>query len=284
MGARKPWAWVLLAPAVLLLAVGGQTGNAQDNPKGKDAKPPPKATPGKQQVKGGVHLGKYGELIEELDLTEEQQVKLAGLVLYQGVIGRYQSAVPSSHAKGKSKAVAPEQPPDPLQLTDSQKAMIKALCLDAVRQPQTAVVKAKGGGGVLDKAMRSMREQVLSDEQDSALAAAQLEKRVMGQALAGLSAKGPEAIRLSGQQLAQIKAICRDAARDLGPSGDEKVNAEAIRGVAERVQDVLTPEQREEVNRRLEARRARKGKSGGVKQPPGGKGAKPLGGDGGKGK
>jgi Spy/CpxP family protein refolding chaperone len=192
--------------------------------------------------------------------------------------------VPSAHPKGKSKTVAAEQPPDPLQLTDAQKAMIKAICLDAVRQPQTAVVKGKGGGGALGKVMRAVRDQVLSQDQNNALAAAQLQQQVMGQALAGVGVKGNGALKLSGQQLAQIRAICRDAARDLAPAGDEKINPEAVRGVAEQVQDVLTPEQREEVNRRLEGRRAKKPKGHGVKQPSGDKGAKPLGGDGAKSK
>ena len=52
----------------------------------------------------------------------------------------------------------------------------------------------------------------------------------------------------------------------------------------EQVRGVLTPEQREELKRRLEARHAKKGKGGGGNQPSGKKGAKPLGGDGGKGK
>lgn len=282
MVGRKAWLWALLAPVVLCLAVGSQAVYGQDNPKVAGEKPLQKETPDKQQGeragwsgKSGAEFGEYTDLIKELGLTEEQQDKLASLILYRAVLGRYQGTVPSPASRDKSKVGAAEQPPDPLQLTDAQKEKIKALCADAVREAAVADDKGKGRGAAADKVMQAVRDQVLTAEQKNALAAGQIQQRVMGRVLAGLSGKGNDALKLSGQQLAQIKAICENAARGLDPNADEKGNLDAFQKVAEEVKAVLTPEQREELTKRMESRAGGKeGKGGDAKQPPGDDGGK----------
>lgn len=220
-------------------------------------------------------------------LTPAQKNMLAGLALYDAVLARYRGTVLLS---GKPKGGEPDLPPGPLELTDAQKERIKAICVEvakgapAAKEGPAVDGKGKGRAEPTDRVMRAVRDQVLTAEQRTALAASQLQQRVMGRALAALG-KRNDALRISDGQLAEIRIICESAAINLQPNAGEKGDSDALQKVMEEVQGVLTAEQRDEINKRMEPRAGGKGGKGGDGgQPSGEKGQKPVSDDGGEGK